>query len=130
MLLFSMRDMEGFRMGNNILNPLEKEMLIKMYRRSPGVKLMEFCRCNNISDAAFRTWIKQYDEEGLEGLYRSKKTPELLPEGMDKTAENYKRELIKTRIELERLKKNYTLSLSPDGKPKGFVTLSDKNTKS
>jgi len=92
-------------MGNNILNPLEKELLIKLYRRSPGIKLVEFCRINNVSDAALKTWIKKYDEDGLEGLYRSKKTPELLPEGVDKTAENYKRELIKTRIELERLKK-------------------------
>jgi len=130
MLLLSMSDMEEFRMGNNILNPLEKEVLIKLYRRSPGVKFGDFCRANNISDAAFKTWIRQYDEEGLEGLYRSKKTPELLPDGVDKTAENYKRELIKTRIELERLKKNYTRNLSPDGKPKGFVTLSEKNTKS
>ena len=116
-------------MGNNILNPLEKEMLIKLYRRSPGVKLGDFCRINNISDATFKIWIKKYDEEGLEGLYRSKKTPELLPAGVDKTAENYKRELIKTRLELERLKKNYTRSLSPDGKPTGFVTLSGKSTK-
>jgi len=92
-------------MGNNILNPLEKELLIKLYRRSPGIKLMEFCRINNVSDTALKMWIKKYDEDGLEGLYRSKKTPELLPEGVDKTAENYKRELIKTRIELERLKK-------------------------
>ena len=117
-------------MGNNILNPLEKEMLIKLYYRSPGVKMGEFCRINNVSDAAFKAWIKKYEEEGLEGLYRSKKTPELLPEGVDKTAESYKRELIKTRIELERLKKNYTRTQSPDGKPTGYVTLSDKNTRS
>ena len=114
----------------NIMNPLEKEMLIKLYRRSSGVKLRDFCYANNISEAAFKIWIKKYEEEGLEGLYRSKKTPELLPEGVDKTAENYKRELIKTRIEMERLKKNYTRIQSADGKPKGFATLSDKSTKS
>jgi hypothetical protein len=91
---------------------------------------MEFCRANNISDAAFKTWIKKYDEEGLEGLYRSKKKPDLLPEGIDKTAENYKRELIKTKIELERIKKNYIRIRGSDGKPKGFATLSGKNTKS
>jgi len=114
----------------NILNPLEKEMLIKLYHRSPGIKLGDFCTANNVSDTAFKMWIKKYEEEGLEGLYRSKKTPELLPEGVDKTKENYKRELIKTRIELERLKKNYTLSRSGDGKRTEFVILSDKNTKS
>jgi transposase-like protein len=117
-------------MGNNILNPLEKEMLIKLYHRSPGVKLGEFCHANNISDGAFKSWIKKYEEDGLEGLYRSKRMPELLPEGMDKTAENYKRELIKARLELERLKKNYTRIRSPDGKQKGFVILSDKSTRS
>jgi transposase-like protein len=90
---------------SNILNPLEKEMLIKLYRKSPGVKVGDFCRINNISDAAFKSWVKKYDEEGLEGLYRSKRIPDLLPEGLDKTAENYKRELIKARLELERLKK-------------------------
>jgi transposase-like protein len=113
----------------NMLNPLEKEMLIKLYRRSPDVRLADFCRANNVSDQAFRTWIKKYDAEGLEGLYRSKKTPELLPEGIDKTAENYKRELIKTRLELERLKKNYTRIHTDDGKLRGFVSLSDKSTK-
>ena len=117
-------------MGSNILNPLEKELLIKLYWRSPGVKLVEFCRINNVSDAAFKSWIKKYEEDGLEGLYRSKKVPELLPEGMDKTAENYKRELIKTRLELERLKKNYTRTQTSDGKQMEFVTLSEKTTKS
>lgn len=116
-------------MGNNILNPLEKEMLIKLYRRSPDVKFMEFCTANNVSTTAMKTWIKQYDAEGLEGLYRSKKMPELLPEGVDKTPENYKRELIKARIEVERLKKNYTRIRSPDGKLMGFERLSDRSTK-
>lgn len=114
----------------NILNPLEKEFLIKQYRRSPGVKLGDFCHINNVSDTAFKSWMSKYDAEGLEGLYRSKKVPELLPEGVDKTAENYKRELIKARIELERLKKNYTQTLGDDGRPTGFVSLSDKNTRS
>jgi hypothetical protein len=115
---------------SNILNPLEKEVLIKLYRRSPGVKLQDFCRVNNVSDAAFKSWLKKYEAEGLEGLYRSRKTPELLPDGVDKTAENYKRELIKARLELERLKKNYIRIQDDDGKLKAFVTLSDKNTTS
>jgi transposase-like protein len=115
---------------SNILNPLEKEVLIKMYRRNPGIKVVEFCRANNISEAAFKTWLKKYEEEGLEGLYRSKKVPELLPDGVEKTAENYKRELIKARIENERLKKNYTLTLSEDGTPKEYATLSDRTTRS
>jgi len=117
-------------MANNILNPLEKEVLIKLYKRNPGVRIMDFCSANNVSDTAFKSWLKKYDEEGIEGLYRSKKSPPLLPEGIDETAENYKREVIRLRIELERLKKNYTRILDGDGNPTGFVTLSDKSTRS
>lgn len=117
-------------MSYNKLNPLEKEMLIKLYRRSPGVKISEFCRANGVSDAAFRSWMKRYDEEGLEGLYRSKKTPELLPPGADRTAEGYKRELIKARLELERLKKGYTRTLDGDGNPTGYERLYGKSTRS
>ena len=117
-------------MGYNKLNPLEKEVLIKLYRRSPGVKMSEFCRANNISDAAFRQWMKRYDEDGIEGLYRSKKSPELLPPGVDKTAEAYKRELIKARIEIERLKKGYTRTQGGDGNPRGYERLYERSTRS
>jgi len=34
-------------MANNILNPLEKELLIKLYRRSLDVKIAAFCDANN-----------------------------------------------------------------------------------
>lgn len=117
-------------MANNILNPLEKEMLIRLYRRNPDVKLDDFCRANNVSTAAFKTWIKKYDADGLNGLYRSKKTPTVLPEGIDETEENLRRELIRTRIELERLKKGYTRIPNEDGTPGQFVPVFDKNTKS
>lgn len=117
-------------MANNILNPLEKELLIKLYRRSPGVKIADFCAANNVSVAAFKSWLKKYDEGGIGALYRSKKTPSILPEGIDETNENLKRELIRTRLELERLKKSYARTLDSDGKPTGYVTLSTKNTKS
>lgn len=92
-------------MGYNKLNPLEKEMLIKLYRRNHDVKISDFCSANNVSQAAFSQWVKKYEAEGLTGLYRSKKTPSILPEGIDETEENLRRELIRTRIELERLKK-------------------------
>ena len=95
-------------MANNILNPLEKELLIKLYRRSPGVKIADFCKANNVSAAAFQTWLKKYNADGLVGLYRSKRMPSILPEGVEESEENLRRELIRTRLELERLKKNYT----------------------
>ncbi len=53
---------------SNILNPLEKELLIKLYRKSAGVKMADFCNANNVSTAAFQSWIKKYDIEGLSGL--------------------------------------------------------------
>ena len=117
-------------MPNNILNPLEKELLIRLYRRSPGVRMSDFCRANNVSEAAFKTWLKKYDAEGLAGLYRSKKTPSILPEGVDETEENLRRELIRTRIELERLKKGYTRIPRGDGTPGEFVPVSEKSTRS
>lgn len=82
---------KGLSMAYNKLNPLEKELLIRLYRRSPGVRLAEFCAANNVSTAAFKTWLKRYDAEGLSGLYRTKKTPRLLPEGVDETEENLRR---------------------------------------
>ena len=115
---------------SNILNPLEKELLIRLYRSNPDAKLSDFCRANNVSEAAFKTWLKKYDAEGLAGLYRSKKTPRILPEGIDETEESLRRELIKTRIELERLKKGYARIPREDGMPGEFVPVSEKSTPS
>ena len=115
-------------MAYNKLNPLEKEMLIKLYRNNPGVKLSDFCAANNVSTAAFSSWLKKYEAEGLSGLYRSKKTPSLLPEGVDESEENLRRELIRTRLELERLKKGYTRILAEDGRPTGYAPVYDKTT--
>ena len=117
-------------MAYNTLNPLEKEFLIRQYRNNPQIKLSEFCRANNISDTAFKSWLKKYDEEGITGLYRSKKTPSILPEGIDETEESLRRELIRTRIELERLKKGYTRIPNEDGTPGAFVPVSEKSTQS
>lgn len=84
------------------LNPLEKEFLIRLYRGNPSIKLSEFCERNNISDGAFKKWLKQYEEGGLEGLARADKTfSDILPEGLDRTEESYKREIMKLRIEKE-----------------------------
>lgn len=115
---------------SNISNPLEKELLIKLYKRSPGVKMSDFCSANNVSVAAFQSWLRKYEKDGLTGLYRSKKTPSILPEGVEETEENLRRELIKTRIELERLKKGYARIPSEDGTPGRFVPVSEKNTRS
>ena len=88
------------------LNPLEKEFLIRQYKSNPKIKLSDYCDMHNISDAAFKKWLRQYDEGGLEGLARAdSEIREVLPEGIDRTEESYKREILKLRIENERLKK-------------------------
>ena len=84
---------------------------------------------NHISDGAFKKWLKQYEEGGLEGLARADaEIREVLPEGIDRTEEAYKREILKLRIENERLKKNYTVRTNEAGEQE-YVRLKPKNLK-
>jgi transposase-like protein len=109
-------------------NPLEKEFLIRNYRSNTRIKVGDFCDANNVSDGAFKKWLKQYDEGGLEGLARADvEIREVLPEGIDRTEESYKREILKLRIENERLKKNYTVRTNVNGEQE-FVRLKAKNS--
>jgi len=110
------------------LNPLEKEFLVRRLRENPSIKLSDFCEANNVSVSSMKKWIDLYNAEGLEGLARGKDMPSVLPEGVDRTEENYKREIMKLRIENERLKKNYTVRMNPDGE-KEFVPLKEKSLK-
>ena len=81
------------------LNPLEKEFLIRQYKSNPTVKLRDFCESVCVSDTAFKKWLKQYDECGIEGLARADaEIKEILPEGVDRTEEAYKKEILKLRI--------------------------------
>ena len=90
------------------LDPLEKEFLIRRFKASPGVKLNDFCDSVGVSNTAFKKWIKQYDEQGIEGLARADAAlGDVLPEGIDRTEENYKREILKLRIENERLTRRF-----------------------
>lgn len=111
------------------LNPLQKEFLIHKYKGNMQIKLTDFCTVNNISDSAFKKWLRQYDEGGLEGLARADaEIREVLPEGVDRTEESYKREILKLRIEVERLKKNYAVQMNADGRPE-YVRLKPRNLK-
>lgn len=83
------------------------------FHRLPGISPRYFlqnplkcCTVNDISDTVFRKWLKQYDEGGLEALVRADaEIKEVLPEGVDRTKEFYKREILCLCIENERLKK-------------------------
>lgn len=110
------------------LNPLEKEVLIRRYKSNSRIKLTDFCKANNVSDTAFKKWLKQYEEAGLEGLAGSTDWGAVLPEGVDRTEENYKREILKLRIENERLKKNYFQQKREDGQIR-YRRLKPKNSK-
>ena len=111
------------------LNPLEKELLIRRFKGNPRIKVYDFCVANDISEAAFRKWKKQYEAAGLEGLTRQDaEFKDLLPEGSDLTLAGYKREVIKLRIENERLKKSYAVQTNADGE-REYVRLKPKSLK-
>jgi len=81
------------------------------------------------SVSALRNWIKQYEEFGLDGLARADaEIGSVLPEGVDPTEEAYRREILKLRIENERLKKNYIVRTNEDGEQE-YVRLKAKNSK-
>lgn len=112
------------------LNPLEKEFLIRLYLSNQTIKLSDFCDKQHVSVGAFQKWLKQYNEDGLEGLARADaEIKSVLPDGIDRTEEAYKREILKLRIENERLKKNYTVQTNEAGEQE-FVRLKPKNSKS
>ena len=104
------------------MNPLEKEFLIRQYKGNPTIKMSEFCDRNHVSTGAFQKWIKQYDAGGLEGLARADaEIGDVLPEGVDRTEEAYKREILKLRIENERLKKTILFGRTKPGNRSMFV---------
>ena len=110
------------------LNPLEKEFLIRRFKSNPRIKVQEFCTINNVSDAAFRKWLKQYEAEGIEGLARNDtEFKDVLPEGENKSMEGYKREIMKLRIENERLKKSYAVQMNADG-VREYIRLKQKSS--
>jgi len=88
------------------LNPLEKELIIRLYKDNPKHETSEFCDINHVSVSAFKKWMKQYEKGGSEGLARADSgIGDVLPPGIDRSEEAYKSEILKLRIENERLKK-------------------------
>ena len=111
------------------LNPLEKEFLIRRYRSNPRIPIKDFCESNGITDNSLKKWMKQYDEGGLDGLVRADaEIQNVFPEGIDRTEESYKREILRLRIENERLKKSYAVQTNADGE-REYVRLKPKSSK-
>ena len=110
------------------LNPLEKEFLIRQYKSSMRTA-KEFCAMNNITEPSLKRWMKQYEEGGIEGLARAdSEIKSIVPEGFDRTEESYKREILKLRIENQRLKKSYAVQMTQDGVME-YVRLKEKSLK-
>ena len=100
------------------LNPLEKEFLIHQFKRDPATKTSDFCEAHQISASAFRNWMKQYEEFGLDGLARADaEIGSVLSEGVDPTEEAY-----------ERLKKIYIVRTNEDVEQE-YIRLKAKNPK-
>ncbi|MBO6079416.1 MAG: helix-turn-helix domain-containing protein [Bacteroidales bacterium] len=111
------------------LNPLEKEFLIRQYRGNQRISINDFCDANHITSQSLRKWMRQYDEGGIEGLARAdSEIKAIVPEGFDRTEEAYKREILRLRIENERLKKSYAVQTNADGEPE-YVRLREKSSK-
>ena len=55
-----------------------------------GIKLADFCDASGVSITAFKKWLSHYEDGGLEGLNRADaRSPEVLPEGIERTEESY-----------------------------------------
>lgn len=111
------------------LNPLQKEFLIHQYKGNPNITLKAFCEVHNITEPTMKRWLKQYEEGGLAGLARADaQTVNVFPEGIEPSEEAMRREILRLRIENERLKKNYIVRKTEDGKTE-YCRLRPKNTK-
>jgi len=103
------------------LNPLQKEFLIHKYK-SGSTKMQDFCAANGVSITSFKKWCNQYNECGLAGLARADAAlKDVFPEGADTSTEALKREILKLRIEVERLKKTTLSRRTSLGKWSMFV---------
>ena len=84
--------------------------------------MSDYCEKVGVSTGAFQKWLKQYEENGLDGLARADaEIKSVLPEGIDPTEEAYKREILKLRIENERLKKTIQFRRTRMGNRSMFV---------
>lgn len=113
--------------SNIMRTPKEKEKIIKEYLKS-GLGYRVIARKHNISDSVLRKWIKAYNENGLDGLVsKTGKGSTGRPKNSNSKIEQLEQEILKLRIENERLKKGYLVK--GDGAKKEYITSLEKNTK-
>ena len=112
---------------NHHYSPEDKLEIVQKYFDT-GKTAIEFANEYGICKATLLRWSKAYKEKGIEGLTKkkSKLTAAVAPELT--TDDELRKEILKLRIENERLKKNYIVQTTPDGQME-YIRLKAKNTK-
>lgn len=112
---------------NIMRTPKEKRDIVLEARESTVKKTAEH---HNISKRLLSVWISKYEKDGIEGLksHNKNNNPNFGKYNRHPSEiEELKKQLAKKDIEIERLKKGYTVK--GVGARKEFVTTFDKNTK-
>ena len=117
---------------NNMRTPEEKEIWVLKYLNGE-IGFRSGARTIGVGLEVFRTWIRKYKENGIEGLISKTGTKRGGNKGQGnkkcKTREEeLERENTKLKIEIERLKKGYYVK--GVGQRKEYVSINNKNIKS
>ena len=114
---------------NIMRTPEEKEKIVlEILSGKLGMRPAE--KTYDVNHKTIYDWIKKYQESGINGLKSQTGKKSGSNKGRPKKGdeiEELKRELARKDIEIERLKKGYTVK--GVGAKKEFVTTFDKNTK-
>ncbi len=105
----------------------EKLRLIELYYES-GDSIRVFAANHGLCPKSLCRWLNNFEQEGEKGLYyKSEKTYDKIASQLT-TESDLRKEILKLRIENERLKKSYTVRTTEDGKTE-YIRLKAKNTK-
>jgi len=115
-------------MGNQHASESEKlNIVIKFF--NSGLMQRDFCEIHDINTRTLQRWIKQYREQGPESFKAKEDLIASKASESFRTEQELRDEILRLRIENERLKKNYTVQKSEDGKTE-FIRLRAKSSKS
>ena len=117
---------------NNMRTPEEKEMWVLKYLNGE-IGFRSGARTIGVGLEVFRTWIRKYKENGIEGLISKTGTKRGGNKGQGKKKcktreEELERENTKLKIEIARLKKGYYVK--GVGQRKEYVSINNKSIKS
>lgn len=114
-------------MGNKQLSAEEKERLVIAFLNSSDTQV-DFAAKHEICAKSLMRWVAAYKKDGSAGLIRAngKNSKDLVT---NLTTDNeLRKEILRLRIENERLKKNYTVRQNEDG-TKEYIRLRPKSSK-